>query len=113
MAAGMRPVQDALRKGETERAQAVVEGRAGGGAVTIAITGALEVKRVVIAPAAATGADVGMLEDLVAAALADALRQWRGRFGASPEEQIQRMLAGSDLGSLLGPLASSFGKKPG
>jgi DNA-binding YbaB/EbfC family protein len=109
MAAGLKPMQDELRKAEAERAQAVVEGRAGGGAVVIALSGALEVKRVAIAPAAA-GGDAAMLEDLVAAALGDALRQWRTRFGVGPEEQIQRLLAQSDLGRLLGPLAGALGQ---
>ncbi len=40
--------------------------------------------------------------DLVAAAVGDALRQYRARFGASAQEQVQKLLAGKDLGGLLG-----------
>jgi hypothetical protein len=45
-----------------------------------------------------------MLEDLVAAAVGDALRQYRARYGVTSEEQMKRTMAGQDLGSLLGGL---------
>ncbi|TVR45807.1 MAG: YbaB/EbfC family nucleoid-associated protein [Planctomycetota bacterium] len=110
--ASMGPIQERMKQQEAERAAAVIEGRAGGGAVSISLSGALEVKKVSIAPAAAAAAsdDASMLEDLIHSALADALRQHQARFGGSPEEQLQKSLAGADLSSLLGGLMGGFGR---
>lgn len=100
------PVQDSMKKEQAARAALVIEGSAGGGAVKVRLTGALMVKGVVIAPAAAAASagDVTMLEDLVAAAMDDALRQWRARYGATPEEQLQKLFANADLSALMGPM---------
>jgi DNA-binding protein YbaB len=113
---GLGPVQDsmkaAMKKTDAERAAQVFEGSAGGGAVKVRITGALGVERVTIAPAAATaaGGDVAMLEDLVQAAIADALRQHRQKYGATAEEQMQKLSAGQDLAGMLGPLLGKLGR---
>lgn len=100
------PIKDAMNKADAERMQAVLTGRAGGGAVEVDLQGDLTIRGVRIAEAAsaAVSEDVSMLEDLVAAAMDDALKQYKQRFGATPEEQIQRSLGDSDLGSLLGGL---------
>ncbi len=107
------PLQEAMRKAEGERASAALVGSAGGGAVQVTLKGDLTVTRVVIAPAAAASCagDASLLEDLVAAATNDALRQYRNRFGASPEEQVQRVLGAGGMGSLLGPLMASLGRR--
>ncbi len=105
--AALGPLQQSMQQAEAERAAAVFEGTAGGGAVTVRLTGGLTISSVRIAPAAATGGDVGMLEDVVAAAVNDALRQYRARFGTTAQEQMQKLMAGKDLGGLgamLGPL---------
>ena len=111
--AGMGPMKEAMEKADQERAQSRFEGSAGGGAVKVVFSGALEVEAITItiAPAAAAASedDVGMLEDLIQAALNDALGQYKKRFGANPEEQIQKSLADSGLGSLLGPLLGGMG----
>ena len=100
------PLQQSLQQADAERAAAFFDGTAGGGAVTVRLSGGLTIDRVRIAPAAAAaaGGDVGMLEDLVSGAVNDAMRQYRARFGASAQEQVQKLLAGKDLGGLLGPL---------
>ncbi len=54
-----------------------VTGSAGGGMVTIEMTGQLAVEKVTIAPEAVDPSDVRMLEDLVRAALADAHERLR------------------------------------
>jgi nucleoid-associated protein EbfC len=97
------PVTDSLKQTDADRASSIFEGRAGGGAVTVKVNGLLAVQKVTIAPAAAVAADgdVGMLEDLVAAAITDALRLYRQRYGATAEEQMQKLMAGADLGSLM------------
>lgn len=100
------PMQEAMKQADSERQAAKIEGKAGGGAITITITGGLEVEKVAIAPAAAAavGDDPTMLEDLIAVAMGDALKQYTARFGSSPEEQIQKMMGNSPLGAMLGPL---------
>ena len=109
------PVQESMKKADAERAGTTIDGSAGGGAVTVSLKGDLTITRLVIAPAAAAASqgDVAMLEDLVLAAVNDALRQYKARFGASPDEQVQKMLGGSGLGAMMGPLINSLGRKPG
>lgn len=68
MQADMARVQEELA-GET------VEASVGGGAVKAVMTGDLRLDRVVIDPAALDPDDVAMLEDLVAAAVNEAIRQ--------------------------------------
>ena len=57
---------------QAEAAERVVEGQAGGGVVCIEVTGGGEFRSVRIAPEAVDPGDVGMLEDLILAALHDA-----------------------------------------
>ncbi len=105
------PMKEAMDKASNERSDKVFSGTAGGGAVKIALRGDLTVESVEIAAAAASASedDVSMLEDLVGVAMNDALRQYAVEFGATPEEQIQKSLASSDLGSMLGPLMGGLG----
>jgi DNA-binding YbaB/EbfC family protein len=73
----LRQVQDmqkAMAKAQEELAQEVVEASAGGGMVTVVVTGGLEVREVRIDPAAVDPDDVEMLQDLVTAATNEALR---------------------------------------
>jgi DNA-binding YbaB/EbfC family protein len=93
MQADMAAAQDAL-------AAAVVEGSAGGGMVKATVTGAGELQGVSISPDVVDPEDVEMLEDLVVAAVSDALRR-------AQELQAERMGAvtgGMDLGGLGGLL---------
>jgi len=93
MQADMAAAQDAL-------AEAVVEGSAGGGMVKATATGAGELQGVSISPDVVDPEDVEMLEDLVLAAVSDALRR-------AQELQAERMGAvtgGMDLGGLGGLL---------
>jgi DNA-binding YbaB/EbfC family protein len=108
------PVQESLKKADAERQATMLEGSAGGGAVKVSLKGDLTIAKLVIAPAAAAAAqgDASMLEDLVMAAVNDALRQYRSRFGASPDEQVQKMLGAGGLGAMMGPLMGALGRKP-
>ncbi|MEA2610984.1 MAG: nucleoid-associated protein EbfC [Chloroflexota bacterium] len=65
--------QDMLRI-QTELESTVVEGSAGGGVVTASVTGKQELISVKIDPSAVDAEDVEMLQDLVVAAVNDALR---------------------------------------
>lgn len=67
--------REQLERASHDAADVVVRGRAGGGAVEIELTGNLEVRSVKIAPDVVDPDDVGLLEDLVVAALRDALSE--------------------------------------
>jgi DNA-binding YbaB/EbfC family protein len=66
-------VQQNLRQAQQEAAAQVVEGTAGGGAVRVKATGALEFQEVTIDPSAVD--DIEMLQDLVLAAVRDAVEK--------------------------------------
>jgi DNA-binding YbaB/EbfC family protein len=66
-------LQARLAKAQKELAEATVEATAGGGAVTVTVTGQQEVKSVKIDPEAINPDDVEMLEDLVLAAVNEAI----------------------------------------
>ncbi len=59
---------------QEEIAQTEVTGTAGGGMVTVVVTGGGEVRGITIDPAAVDPDDVEMLQDMVVAALNDAKR---------------------------------------
>jgi DNA-binding YbaB/EbfC family protein len=65
-------MQEHLQKQMTELR---VEGNAGGGMVTVVINGAKQVQSVKIDPEVVSKDDVGMLQDLIVAALNDAHRK--------------------------------------
>lgn len=95
-------MQERLLAAQAEAAEEVVEGLAGGGAVRVEVSGAMEFLSVTIAPAAVDPDDVEMLQDLVLAALHDA---------SAKLEQLQREVTeGLGLGGLgLGGLESGGG----
>lgn len=66
-------MQAQLAEAQAEVAAQVVEGQAGGGAVRVSMTGGLEFRAVHIDPSAVDPDDIPMLEDLVLAALNDAV----------------------------------------
>ncbi|MFN8049997.1 MAG: YbaB/EbfC family nucleoid-associated protein [Acidimicrobiales bacterium] len=94
-------MQSQMMASQERIAATVVEGQAGGGAVTVAVTGAFEFQRVTIGPDAVDPDDHSMLEDLILAALRDAAAKVAGlQAEANP-------LAG--LGDGLGGLGGLFG----
>jgi DNA-binding YbaB/EbfC family protein len=88
-------MQDNLKRAQEELAQIEVEGQAGAGLVKIVMTCRHDVKRVSIDPSL-LGEDRDMLEDLIAAAVNDAVRR--------AEATTQEKMAG---------LAGSMGLPPG
>ncbi len=73
----MKQVQEMQKKmaqAQDELAVETVEASAGGGMVTVVMTGTLEVREVRIKPEAVDPDDVEMLQDLVTAATNEALR---------------------------------------
>lgn len=70
-----REMQANMEKAQADLAAATVEGSAGGGAVTVVMTGAQECREVRIAKDAVDPEDVETLQDLVLAAVTDALKK--------------------------------------
>ncbi|RKD22824.1 nucleoid-associated protein [Ammoniphilus oxalaticus] len=71
----MKKMQDQMVKAQEELKEKTVEGSAGGGVVTVVVNGHKEVKDVIIKPEAVDPDDVEMLQDLVLAAINDAMKQ--------------------------------------
>lgn len=67
-------MQENLQKTQEEIARMEVTGESGGGMVSVVMTGRHEVRRVTIDPSL-MGDDKEMLEDLIAAAMNDAVRK--------------------------------------
>ena len=85
-------------KGKMEAMQAdlanlVVEGRAGGGLVTVSLSGKGDLKGVTIDPSLFKDDDVGVLEDLLIAAHADA----KAKLEVVIQEKTQALTAGLQL----------------
>jgi DNA-binding YbaB/EbfC family protein len=88
-------MQENLKKAQEEIAALEVEGQSGAGMVRVVMTGRHDVKRVSIDPSL-IGDDKDMLEDLIAAAINDAVRR--------VESVTQEKMGG---------LTSGFGLPPG
>ena len=70
-------MQQEMMRIQSELEAATVDGSAGGGVVKATVTGKQELVGVVIDPSAVDPSDVEMLQDLVVAAVNDALRASR------------------------------------
>lgn len=68
-------MQAEMARVQEELAETSVEASVGGGAVKAVMTGDMRLDRIVIDPATVDPDDVAMLEDLVAAAVNEAIRQ--------------------------------------
>jgi DNA-binding YbaB/EbfC family protein len=68
-------MQQQLLDAQAALAEQVVEGHAGGGVVKVTVTGGMEFRSVTIDPSAVDPQDVEMLEDLVLAAIHDAIHK--------------------------------------
>ncbi|HOJ92733.1 MAG TPA: YbaB/EbfC family nucleoid-associated protein [Dictyoglomaceae bacterium] len=69
----LKKIQEKMAKIDEELEQTLVEGTAGGGVIKITMTAKEDVKEVKIDPEVVNKEEVDVLEDLVAAALRDAL----------------------------------------
>ena len=80
----MKQAQQMQERLQREMADLKVEGNAGGGMVTVIVNGAKQVQSLKIDPEVVSREDVGMLQDLIVAALNDAQRK-------ADEEMSQKM----------------------
>ena len=71
----IQKMQEDVQRLQEELKERTVEASAGGGAVRVVATGGLEIRRIAIDPAAVDPDDTEMLEDLLVAAVNEALRQ--------------------------------------
>ena len=71
----VQKMQQDMLKMQEELKNRTVEATAGGGAVTVVVTGRKTVEKVTIAPSAVDPEDVEMLEDLVTTAINEAMRK--------------------------------------
>jgi nucleoid-associated protein EbfC len=69
----IQQMQNRIAKIQDELAETIVEGTAGGGMVTVQVNGLKAVQAVKIQPDAVDPADVEMLEDMIVAAINDAM----------------------------------------
>lgn len=71
----VQKMQQDMLKMQEELKNRTVEATAGGGAVTVVVTGRKTVEKVTIAPSAVDPEDIEMLEDLVTTAINEAMRK--------------------------------------
>jgi DNA-binding YbaB/EbfC family protein len=88
-------MQDEMKKAQDELVNETVEATAGGGMVTVTANGAGEIKQIKIDPKAIDAEDPELLEDMVVAAVNEAIRSAR-----SLMETKLGGLAGGALGGL-------------
>lgn len=86
----VQKMQADMAKAQEDLANEVVEASAGGGMVTVQATGALEIKSIKIDPTAVNPEDVEMLEDMILAAVNEAMR--------SAQELANKRLGGVTAG---------------
>ena len=85
-------MQDNLKKAQDQIAAMEIEGQAGAGLVKVVMTGRHDIKRVSI-DASLMGDDKEMLEDLVAAAVNDAVR----KVESTTQEKMSGLTSGMPL----------------
>ena len=100
------PMDDLLRKAQelqqrmarlqAEMEEKIVEGSAGGGMVTVRVNGRQEVLSLRIEPAVVDPSDVDMLQDLVLAALNEALT----RSKEAVQEEMRQLTGGISIPGL-------------
>jgi DNA-binding YbaB/EbfC family protein len=86
----VQKMQADMAKVQQDLTNEVVEASAGGGMVTVQVTGSIELKSIKIDPAAVDPEDVEMLEDMIMAATNEALR--------SAQELANKKLGGVTAG---------------
>lgn len=89
-------IQSKMAKLQEEASQKTAEATAGGGAVTVVVSGKNEIKSLVIKPEAVDPNDVEMLQDLIMAAVNEALK----KVHAELSEEMSRITGGMSIPGL-------------
>jgi hypothetical protein len=95
----MAQIQEQLMSAQHTAESQLVTGTAGGGAVTVVVSGAMEFQKVTIDPSVVIAEEVDVLEDLILVALRDAMER---------AEELNRQALGG-LGGLGGALGEALG----
>jgi hypothetical protein len=96
-------LQEQMQRAQDELANEQIEGSAGGGLVNVVVNGHKQLVSVKISPAAVDPGDIETLEDLVFAAVQNALSNAEAR-AAEVMSQVQGQMGlppGMDLGGLI------------
>lgn len=93
----IQQMQNRLEKIQTELAQMEIEGTAGGGVVTARVSGQREFLGVKIDPSAVDPEDVEILEDLINAAIKDAMT----KASTTAEEKMSALTGGMKIPGLM------------
>ena len=88
-------MQGRFQKIQEELQQKTVSGSAGGGMVTVEVSGTGQIKKIKLEPGVVNPADIEMLEDLVVVAISDA------------QQKAQKM-AQDEMGKLTGGMSLPF-----
>jgi DNA-binding YbaB/EbfC family protein len=86
-------IQQKFSEAQDRLAQIEAEGQSGGGMVRVTINGKGVAKRVQIDPTLADPKEIGMLEDLLLAAMNDA----KAKVDAKSQEEMQKLTGGLPL----------------
>lgn len=89
-------MQKKMEEAQEKLALEEVEGKSGGGMVTILMNGKFEMKKVQIDPSLVTADEVDVLEDLLVAAYNDA----KNKIDAKMQDSMSEMTGGMGLGGL-------------
>ena len=93
----VQQMQNRLMKIQQELAETVVEGTAGGGVGSVKVNGQREFQAIKIDPSAVDPDDVEMLEDLITAAVKDAME----KATALSEERLGALTGGMKIPGLM------------
>ena len=93
----VQAMQAMMEKKQDEIEAYEIEASAGGGAVTVKVNGKKEIVDLKLAPEAVDPDDIEMLQDLIMAAVNEALRKGE----AARESAMSRMAPGMGMGGLL------------
>ncbi|MGI8439496.1 MAG: YbaB/EbfC family nucleoid-associated protein [Thermoleophilaceae bacterium] len=96
----VQKMQADMAKAQEELKHEEVEASAGGGMVTVKVTGDLEVRSVIISPEAVDPEDVDMLQDLVLAATNEAMRSAQALAASKMEGATGGLGGAGGLGGL-------------
>ena len=91
-------MQEQLATAQAELANKTFEGTAGGGVVTATVSGSQELVSITIDPSVVDPGDIEMLQDLVVAAVNQAMKAATEAAG----DQLGGLTGGLDLGGLFG-----------
>ena len=91
-------MQNKVLKLQQEMAEKTVETSAGGGMVKVVMNGRQELRAIAIDPRALEGGDVEMLQDMIVAAVNEAMRKAE----ADSAQNMSKLTGGLNLGGLFG-----------